>query len=154
MNAAEAAQGLRELADWVEQHGCDDYFESLAGDGIQVGNGMDTMFWRLGDKDAMAKAVRALGSGEKRVIGEDLHVERKFGPITVSAYTARENVCKRVVTGVKVLPATVVPAQAEQVLPEREIEVVEWVCSPILGDTSDGESLLLAEVGAVTGFES
>lgn len=52
-------------------------------------------------------------------------LQKKFGGnLTLDVYVPREQVCRKVVTGTKVIPA--VEAQ-----PEREVEVTEWVCEDV-----------------------
>lgn len=138
MTAAKAAQGLRDLADWIEEHGTSDYSASQAGNGYYLSDTAYThLFWSVESKEAMANAVRAMGNGAKRELGDDLHVEREFGPFVLSAYTARENVCERVVVGTKVIPETVIPARDETVIEEHVEEIVEWKCAPILAPAED-----------------
>ena len=58
-----------------------------------------------------------------------LTISRDFGGVRLEAFLLRAEVCERVVTGTREVPAQVTPAHTE--------EVVEWQCSPLLADRSD-----------------
>lgn len=83
-----------------------------------------------GDENKMLRKefslyARELSSGVRKLKKEyndySCKVERKFGPlISLSISISREQVCERVVTGVKFIPGYVVPETTE--------EVVEWRC--------------------------
>ena len=73
----------------------------------------------------LAVVAKALGHAEKCTVGKNWFVvRRKFGPISMEINTARENVCRRIVTGTRVVPAVTVPEHVE--------EIVEWDCPPSL----------------------
>ena len=56
---------------------------------------------------------------EKVYNGEWFYLRRDFGEdLSLDIATSRDTVCRRVVVGTETVPAT----------PEREVEVVEWVC--------------------------
>ena len=104
--------------------------------------------------------ARTRGVGEvKKEAGEfdgNFNLRKNFGQVVVGWFTDRSQICERVVTGTKILPAEpekIVPAK-----PERTIEIVEWICpkSLLAADVSEshtpptGEPLHLAEIDAAT----
>ncbi len=114
---AEMAAGLRDLADWLDAHPDE-----------EVSGNVRLLAYRF-DADEFRATVRALGRGAKESNDEWASVIRSFGPaVAIYAYTAREQVCRKVVVGTRVEP--------ERVIPAREVEIVEWECQPILAETA------------------
>lgn len=98
--------GLRALADFLDAHPAVPmpYYNTL------------TAF--VDSLDEIAKAARC-GSWEKNYVTDHFLLTKPFGNhLTLQIATDRKNVCERVVTGTKTLPAQ----------PEREVEVAEWRC--------------------------
>lgn len=118
---AEYASGLRLLADWVEAHpGIDLPSTSLS-------------VYSLNSKEKAATCLLALKPCEKKYDGDLFRISRKFGPITLSYVFTRSAVCNKKLVGTKVIPETVKPAEPEEIIPEHEEEIYEWVCDePIL----------------------
>jgi len=84
--------------------------------------------YRMPDtREGAATAMRAFGNCTKRYDDSMFRLTKQFGGITLQAVFYRSSVCERKVVGKKIIPA--VPAQ-----PEKEVDLVEWVCNPILGD--------------------
>lgn len=104
------ANGLRALADWIDAN-------------PDVVNNpevtLNVPFWT---REKFVEAAKALGGRrEKHVEGSYFTVRRTFGEgVHVDVYVAREQVCRKVVTGTRDVTETVIPAHTE--------EVVEWVC--------------------------
>ena len=73
----------------------------------------------------LAQAAKALGHAEKSVLPNWFSMVRRFGTVSFEISARRENVCRRVVTGTRVVPATTV---AEHTIPEHAEEIVEWDC--------------------------
>lgn len=157
MTIEEYVQGLRDFADWAEAH-ADEFASWTLDDALGP-----VMLYRP-DVESLAQTARALGGHRtKDANGSYFTIIRSFGPVDVHAYSDRNEVCERVVTGTKVIPATVIPARE---IPERVEEIVEWKCPDgVLGRSPDTAAdaapevpfselaigLLLAETGAVTG---
>lgn len=126
IEAAEAAAGLRQLADLIEAN------PELAD--LVEGN---TLLMAVGERwgsdesvaDRFARLARMLG-GTRTKSGDGTYfwVGRRFGPLTAEIFTARNQVCERVVVGVETVE--VPDPDAPKVTVERE--VVEWQCSPVL----------------------
>lgn len=115
--ATDMAAGLRELADWLDEN------EGALPDS-NLSELMVNVWCR--DKDEFLTAARSL-AGRREKIADDHYftVRRSFGPVHVDVYTARSEVCRRVVVD-RI-------ERAEVVLPAHVEEVVEWVCDePIL----------------------
>jgi hypothetical protein len=72
----------------------------------------------------LARAAKALGKAYKSTLPHWVSVGRQFGPISLEISARREHVCRRIVTGTKVVPATTVP--------EHNEDIVEWECPPSL----------------------
>lgn len=127
------SQMLRALADWQDQH-----------PDIPL-HVVDTRIYQSlwgTDKASMPETLRAIGSCSKRTAGGDFEfLVDVTDEIQIIFYTARENVCDRVVVGTRMVPEKVVP---EQVIAAHVEEIVEWVCpESILGrnDTSTDTSI-------------
>ncbi|MCR4338569.1 MAG: hypothetical protein NUW01_01645 [Gemmatimonadaceae bacterium] len=110
------ADGLRELADWMDAH-------------PEVNIAPFEVLHYCLDKDEFRTSVRAMGRGEKSTSDPYFFVTRWFGPVALRTYAAREKVCRRVVKGVELVPKEIVPAK---VVPAHSREIVEWECEPIL----------------------
>ena len=73
----------------------------------------------------LASVAKALGQAYKATLPAWFSVGRKFGPISFEISARRENVCRRVVTGTREVPETVVPATT---IPAHVEEIFEWEC--------------------------
>ena len=112
----ELANGLRDLADWL------DASAEVVPEHV-VDHTFNVCCLRREQIEAVA---RSGGRWEKVDDGNYFTLRRTFGPVTLDFFTARENVCRRVVVDTIEHPEKVVPAHVE--------EVVEWVWDePILG---------------------
>jgi hypothetical protein len=85
-------------------------------------------------KEELATQARAVRSWQKDYNGDWMNLRQVFSEdLQFDVSIRRGEVCRKVQTGVKVLPATpeqVIPAQ-----PEREVPVEEWICDePILAE--------------------
>lgn len=111
------AAGLRELADWVEAN--PGYVPDAEWNTVTLHVHLDT-------REELVAAARALGGErEKEPVGDYFTVRRRFGPrVSLDFFTARDQVCRRVVVDTIEHPARLVPATVE--------EVVEWVCEDSL----------------------
>lgn len=120
--AAEYANGLRELADWIEAHPDiplpPTYFNNYS---------MDT-------KEDAAKCLKALKPCRKEYSGEMFSLSREFGVIKLKFTFYRNAVCTPKVVGTRIIeahtkPAVFIPAEH---IPERTEEIIEWDCHPVL----------------------
>lgn len=77
--------------------------------------------------DDLAEAAKGMGFLEKKTAGAYFSLVKRFGQdVSFEFLKSREQVCERVVTGTKVIPAKeayLVPAE-----PEKTVEVFEWKC--------------------------
>lgn len=96
--------GLHELADWLDQHP----------EWVPNYNPI-TLNLFPEDKAKLAAFARVVGKAEKLWEGDWLAVRASFGPHAIDANLPREQVCRKVVTG-------------ERQIPARTEEIVEWVC--------------------------
>lgn len=110
---AQLTRGLRELADFLD-----------ANPDVPV-RALDCPINVFGQSRAeMARAARVAG-WQKDYNGEWFVLRRWFGEgaIQLDVNIERAQVCRKVVTGTKVVPAQ----------PERTVEEVEWICDePLL----------------------
>lgn len=120
---------LRELADFLETRpAC---LEKANHNSISI-------YLHGGDPETFASLVRELG-GKRVKKADDSYfnvVRRLSSRCVVTVFSERSNVCQRKVVGTRTLPATVIPAKPEQVLPEREEEIVVWECPESVLDVS------------------
>ena len=119
----EYAKGLRELADFVDEH-------------PEFGEPYQYEFNVFGkDKDALKVFVQASGSVKKDTDDNFFFVTKKFsGGIRLNFNVRHENICEKVEIGRKIVPASkkkVLPAQ-----PEHEEIQYEWKCPNVLGGES------------------
>ena len=120
--------GLREIADWWEQH-------------PEVEPPVDQrVLVYVQTKEDLADVARALGRAEK--YGDDnwFGVKRKFGPIYLDAYGERQTVCTRIVKGTRTVTHEVPDPDATlpTITVTEEVEDVEWVCEPLLSVVDGG----------------
>jgi hypothetical protein len=109
----DAIQGLRDLADFLEQH-----------PGVPAPT-YNTLNVGGESREDLARIAR-LCPWQKDFGGEYFSLRKIFkGPLTLDVYVSRDQVCRKIVTGTRIVPA--VEAQ-----PEREEEVTEWVCEDAL----------------------
>ena len=124
--AAEFAADLRELAEIVEQH--PELTESFLGSFI---------FNVFGGKEKAIAVRRAVGGRWDKDDRIDtlmiLRHDMTYGNVRIELNMSRGEACERVVVGTRVIPASVVPAREELVVPESVEEIVEWRCGSLLG---------------------
>jgi hypothetical protein len=112
-------EGLRQIADALENH------TELR---IPYVGSIIHRVEDLGEMLAVGKAFG--GKWEKNATDYgDFQLIRRFSDdLQYTVYTARENVCTRVVTGTKHVPEKVVEARPASVVPAHVEDVVEWHC--------------------------
>lgn len=128
------AEGLRRLADFVEQH-----------PEIRTSYLNDVQVWYFSDADDLAELARAAAQFgakvEKSITEQQYNLVISFGSLKAEALAAREQVCERVVVGTETVTKRVPdPAKLAEV-PEVEVtetvERVEWQCRPLLASGVD-----------------
>jgi hypothetical protein len=121
----EFIQGLRALADFYQQNPRAYY------DGMHL-----TLNMYIGGREArpiLVEMARLFGHCRKTYDDRTVTLSRPFGEqITLAVFAPRERVCRRLVTGVRVLPACTVPATNELHIPARREPLVSWLCDPLL----------------------
>jgi hypothetical protein len=119
--------GLRAVADFYEQN-VDAYY-----DGMHLT--LNMYVWGRAARQTLRRMVQAFGQCNKVYDDRNITVSRKFNDqITVAVFAPRAKVCRRVVTGARILPARIVPATKEVLIPPARVEIVEWQCDPLLPD--------------------
>ena len=103
-----------------------DFFESHPGAPAPISQITLNMFAYT--REEFEGIARSVGTANKGVSGEWFFLRRKFGELLRMDWNvSRGKVCEARVTGKRVIPAR--PAE-----PEREVDVVEWDCQPLLGE--------------------
>jgi len=128
--AAEFARGLREMADFCEEH-------DLTPDGSLTMN-----VWKFtGDE---IKEFARIGGWQKKYEGNYFDLERTFSEspmVRLILTTKRDQVCERKVVGTRVVekPDEDFIRQARKDAPLVNVveEVVEWECHPLLAPSED-----------------
>lgn len=141
-------QGLREIADWLDAHpevklphigahipGCE--LPSLP---IWI---RAPYKWDDDQRDArarLAEIARAMGRANKGpgLVDGTFIVWRQFAGLAVFAQTERDEVCEKVVTGVREETVEVPDPEALAAVPKvtvtRTVEDFGWICSPLLAE--------------------
>jgi hypothetical protein len=116
-NRHEVITRLREFADFLEAH--PDAPAPYA-DGIRFD------VFAL-NKEEFVKYAKAIGGKLEKIhdYSTTMVLRRQFGQIEYDINVAREEVCKRVVTGKKLVAAV-------EAVPEHEEDITEWRCTSIL----------------------
>jgi hypothetical protein len=125
---ADKIAALRQAADWLDEN---PELPSLYVSCIGV-------FMKGKDqKLEVAIVARAMGKAEKSYLDTTLYLTKSFGSATISYVADRNEVCDQVLVGTRIEPAHVIPAREEQHVPEHEVPVYEWRCSPLLEPDKD-----------------
>ena len=105
----------------------------------QVWNlGQSSTFVFCHSKEQFALSVKAFSPGAKSSDADSLvFTPEEFPFIKVNGF--KTDCCQRIQTGIKVIPARHIPAQAEVDIPALEIPTYEWICAPFL-DTQSTDS--------------
>lgn len=137
----EYVAGLRILADLLERH--DDLPLPTHGDVSWL------LFGTKGERDTAAQIVRRMPGIWTKVPYGDEGKETLFGfiaeqrGVSLKVVVYRDAVCERIVTGTERVTETIPDPAVQVPLVEvtREVETVEWRCSPLLAEaTRDGAS--------------
>jgi hypothetical protein len=128
------AKKLRTLADTVEALGI------IAGSISNGGDQLEIWTWKASDYRAMvSKLTRSpfVADGNKNANDYSSSVTFPLtadSDLTIRVATQRENVCRRIQTGTKLVTKPAPDAPTIEV----EEPVYEWECSPILAASDDG----------------
>ena len=118
-------RGLRAVADFYEQNP-DAYY-----DGMNIT--LNMYAWGAAARQTLRRMALALAPCNKVYDDHNVTVSRQFSEqITVAVFAPRAKVCRRVVTGTRILPARIIPATNEIRIPPARMEIVEWQCDPLL----------------------
>lgn len=112
---SEFSDGLRAMADWFDRH--PDLPGSVHG-AVMI----------FADADELPVVARALGTAEKDADEYGFRLRRRFGPVPLSTYTARDAVCERVKVGERTVTRHVPPEGVELVEVAEVEDVYEWRC--------------------------
>jgi hypothetical protein len=118
-DTAAAIRGLRAFADWLEEN--PEYAEDTM---------LDTTFNAFAvDRDHLGQWARVLGHARKVFSSSWFYLERNFGgDVKLHVNVNRTQVCRKVQTGTKVVPA----------VEEHEVPIYEWECDdPIVLGAED-----------------
>lgn len=137
----EFVEGLRALAQWVEDHPEIDVpyqAKSVATQAFTIG----AHSWNSETEteqdvaEVFASMVKALGGSRAKDADDGyMRVTRKFGPgVALEVWASRNEVCEAVVVGTETVIENeiVEPAVTRRV--EKQRDIVEWRCAPVLAD--------------------
>ena len=69
------------------------------------------------------------GKWDKHYTDHEFNLTQQLAKsICLYMYIEKEKICKKIVTGKKIVPKFVIPATEERVIPEHEEDIVEWYC--------------------------
>jgi hypothetical protein len=89
--------------------------------------------WGRSARQSLVETAKAFGNCNKLYDDSNITIVRGFSEqVSVAVFAARARVCRRVVLGTTFLPARVVPATEEVLLPAATVEIVDWQCDPLL----------------------
>lgn len=112
-------QGLRQLADFLEAH-------------PEAPLSHVHVMEYIAKRDQFKHVARVMGNIDKTLNDDFFGIERCFGPVVYRIFTDRGNICERIVTGKRTIPAQ----------PEHEEDIVEWSCAePLLWEMREKEQL-------------
>jgi hypothetical protein len=117
--------GLRAVAKFYEEN------PGACYDGMHLT--LNMYAWGRTARETLAETARAFGQCNKLYDDNNITVSRQFSEqVSVAVFAPRARVCRRVVLGTAILPARVVPATEEVLIPAARIEIVDWRCDPLL----------------------
>jgi hypothetical protein len=117
--------GLRAVAQFYEENP-DAWY-----DGMHLT--LNMYVWGRAARKALAGTARAFGHCNKIYDDNNITVSRQFSEqVTVAVFAAKARVCRRIVLGARIIPERVVAATSEVRIPASRVEVVEWLCDPLL----------------------
>lgn len=136
--------GLRELAELYEGH------PELP---LPTENCFNV--WLYGSQEEILAQLRifarAFGRAEKEVIGDSFFVmKREFGSVRLEVNVNRETVCVPRIVGKKKVMVKEVTQPAVVTEVEKEVDVIEWDCKPLMG-TRVGSGSAVAELARAEG---
>jgi hypothetical protein len=118
-------EGLRAVAAFYENHPGAWY------DGMHLT--LNMYVWGAAARQVLSDTARAFGQCKKIYDESNVTISRQFGDqVTLAVFAPRTRVCRRVVLGARILPASIVPATQELRIPAASVEIVEWRCDPLL----------------------
>lgn len=128
---AEFANGLREMADWLEAHPQVPVPYTVNAN-YHIYNWNENGQDYEKDLDIRRKATHLSGNWNTELIGDMAYYTREFsGNVDFCVMTSRATVCKRVKVGTREVPAR----------EARTEDVYEWECGPNAAETSASESM-------------
>jgi predicted SAM-dependent methyltransferase len=121
----ELVEGLREFADFIEEHGLElpirkpkvTMSQWLYDSQEYVGSEYVTT---MPAKEKARRAALTMGNIKKDWTSYALDLRKDFGPVVLEFSISKENICEKKVVGFKDIPEHVVEAHRE--------ELVEWIC--------------------------
>lgn len=130
MTNEELVSGYRALADWYEAH---------PDAPMPYEPGATVLSFDREDADEARRIAKMLGTFEKDGDDKFFRLSKAFGGVKLEFVFYRDRVCQPRVVGTKTV---MVPAAAPPIVPpdtpmvEKQIDIVEWDCPPLLGDAA------------------
>jgi hypothetical protein len=117
--------GFRQLADFLEQRPELHKYLEYASETFNI-------FIKRAE---LAEIARVMGPVRKHSVDHWFYLARDFGPVSLHAAITRDEVCQKVKTGTRVIPAQEARTVEIAATPERIEDVYEWKCpESILAD--------------------
>jgi hypothetical protein len=124
-------EGLRAVAAFYETH------PEACYDGMHLT--LNMYVWGRAARKVLIETAKAFGQCRKEYDESNVTISRQFGDqVTLAVFAPRARVCRRVVLGARIVPATVLPATPERIVPAASVEIVGWRCDPLLQDDAGG----------------
>jgi hypothetical protein len=94
-------------------------------------------------KEQLTEAAKAAPYAEKHVWEDSFKLEIPFSECLEASYhSTRSEVCERIQTGTKIVPAEPERITIREAIPEHEEPVYEWKCSSLLAPPAEGAEAL------------
>jgi hypothetical protein len=115
---------VRDVLDWLEAHPQVPLPYDIGYGGFLIAS--------VNLKGELQQLAREFGECEKEFSQDSFYLRKRFGTSSLYAFTARQEVCERVVVGVEQVP--------EEIRPAYQREIVEWRCNEPLLSVNGGSS--------------
>jgi len=114
---------IREMLDFLESH-----------PDFPIPYGMSYVSLFADTKEEIVNMVKQLGDVTKHAFDDQYTVEKRFGTRAgITIYISRDQVCRKVVTGIERVEEIVTPA--------HDKEIVDWICDePLLKLPEDADA--------------
>lgn len=135
-NRADYTDGLRQLADLLDENPDVPLPYQGTRESMPI-----AIFCFEDAKAVLAKLARRLHGVSKEPDGEYYDLAGRLAGLEIRVTARRSDVCEKVVIGTETVTEMVPDPDAPLVEVTREVEQVEWICSPILSGTNEAPAV-------------